>query len=120
MMVVINKTDYIYREVSMAKLVRVFFFFSVFLFFQSQRAIGEGDGLPDVAYLAHMSDVIIVGIGSLARYCTFSKGCPLHLPLGRYTIKADYDSTDDQNSEIFLIWRGQLHTAAIPFVVDGN
>jgi hypothetical protein len=56
----------------------------------------------------------------LARYCSFSNGCPLHLPLGRYTIKADYDSTNDRNSEIFLIWKGQLHTPAIPFVLDGN
>jgi hypothetical protein len=56
----------------------------------------------------------------LARHCSFSPGCPLHLPLGRYTIKADYDSADDKNSEIFQIWKGQLQTPAIPFVLDGN
>jgi hypothetical protein len=39
----------------MAKPFKVFFLFSVFLFFQSPRAIGEGDGLPDVTSLAHMS-----------------------------------------------------------------
>ena len=81
-----------------------------------------------LAGLAGRADPLIVSLPmeasfsfpvDLARYCTFSKGCPLHLPLGRYTIKADYDSTDEQNSEMFLIWRGQLHTAAIPFVVDG-
>ena len=56
----------------------------------------------------------------LAIYCSFAEGCPLRLPPSRYTIKADYDSGDQQDFEMFHIWKGRLQTPAIPFVVDSN
>ena len=56
----------------------------------------------------------------LAIYCSFAEGCPLRLPPSRYTIKADYDSSDQQDFEMFHIWKGRLQTPAIPFVVDSN
>jgi hypothetical protein len=56
----------------------------------------------------------------LALYCSFAEGCPLRLPPSRYTIKADYDSSDQQDFEMFHIWKGRLQAPAIPFVVESN
>jgi hypothetical protein len=56
----------------------------------------------------------------LALYCSFAEGCPLRLTPSRYTIKADYYSSDQQDLEMFHIWKDRLQAPAIPFVVESN